>query len=169
MKQIVCSAVLVLTFSSGLWAQRSKVAYINTNELWQRMPEKLSADSVLEAEAAEYRSYLKGMLTELHELEKKFQEQSESDRGIMAAEVGKDIDLKQQRIKEYSSNAEKELEMHREELYKPIRDRMQKAIDDVAAKYKYDYVLDASFGNIVYRRNEDDNLMKEVTLSLGLK
>ncbi len=150
------------------YGQRSKIAYINTNQLWQAMPEKALADSLLEKEAAEYREYLGIMLNELKTLEEAYQKDLQNERQTLNQEKEKDILQKRKRIEEYSANADKELTARKEELYHPIRNKMQSAIDKVAVQLKYDYVLDASYGNIIYRRNEQDDIIKDVLKELGL-
>jgi outer membrane protein len=165
-------AFMILITAAGFTsatAQRSKMAYINTNELWNRMPEKAIADSTLEKEAAEYRKYLANMVNELKQLQADYQKSYNGENTVLSQEKEKDILARQKRIEEYTANADKELNLRKEELYSPIRKKMQEAIDKVALRLKYDYVIDASFGNIIYRRTEEDNLMPQVVAELGIK
>jgi outer membrane protein len=108
------------------------------------------------------------MLNELKTLEEAYQKDLQNERQVLSQEKEKDILQKRKRIEEYSANADKELTARKEELYHPIRTKMQSAIDKVAVQLKYDYVLDASYGNIIYRRNEQDDILKDVLKELGL-
>ena len=54
-----------------------------------------------------------------------------------------------------------------EDLLKPIRDRIQKAIDDVADENKYDYVFDYSTGFLLYAEKVTD-VTSKVKAKLGL-
>jgi outer membrane protein len=169
MKTIYLSLFIALSSLSGV-AQRSKVAYINTQELWSKMPEKIDADSVLEAETAEYRLYLSVMVKELQNAEASLEEaKAMNAKPVLIQEKEKDVEMKRKRIGEYTTTADTDLAKRREELYDPIRKKMQAAIDKVAAGLKYDYVLDSSFGNILYRRTEEDNILPNVLKELGIK
>ncbi len=46
---------------------------------------------------------------------------------------------------------------------------MQKAIDEVAKENNFDYITDVSFGNIIYAKNTEDNILQLVKSKLGLK
>lgn len=166
----IYSFLFLVFLSSVAYGQRSKVAYINTQELWAKMPEKVIADSILELETNEYRLYLSVMVKELQSAEASLEEAKAANaKPILIQEKEKDVELKRKRIGEYTTTADTDLAKRREDLYNPIRKKMQDAIDKVAAKLKYDYVLDSSFGNILYRRTEEDNILPVVLKELKIE
>jgi hypothetical protein len=45
---------------------------------------------------------------------------------------------------------------------------MQAAIDKVADENGYDYIMDAAFGNIVYSKSKEDDILSLVKVKLEL-
>jgi outer membrane protein len=55
-----------------------------------------------------------------------------------------------------------------QELLKPITEKADKAIQDVAKEKNYSYILDVSAGSIIYAL-PSDNIIGEVKTKLGIK
>ena len=72
------------------------------------------------------------------------------------------------RIREYQQSAQEKIGKKKEELYKPILEKADKAIKEVAKEKGYDYVFDASGGALLYAK-EGDNLLPMVKAKLGIK
>ncbi len=148
---------------------KSKVGYLNTNELWSKMPEKAQADTTIEQMKNEFIVYLQKKQMNFENQVIEFRKDSASLSELIRKERVNELIKEQESIQKFPEQAEQELIKKREELYDPIREKMQKAIDDVAMEQGYDYVIDASFGNIVFARNKEDNVMALVESKLGLK
>ena len=151
-------------------AQKSKVGYINTNELWAVMPEKPKADSLFSFKQQEYQDRFNRMQTELNDKVAMYDLDSLqlADPVIFKHHL-EELKSLQQRTEEFQKDATGSLQEYKDALYKPIRARMQEAIDSVAEEGKYDFILDSSFGNIVYRRQESDNILPLVLDELGIE
>ena len=74
----------------------------------------------------------------------------------------------QKKLQLYAQTAQKELQQKEIDLYKPIVEKAQKAIKDVAAEKGYQYVLDSSPGKglLVYT---GEDLLGPVKAKLGIK
>jgi len=158
--------IFILFFSVNAISQRSNVANINTNALWNKMPEKATADSILNEKQTEYANYYAELL-------KKYEKDlyaynNSNSNGLIKKQKEEDLAKQQNSITEYTVRAEQEIIKYKKELYLPIKTKMQKAIDEVATNLKYDYVLDTSFGNIIFVKNEKDNILEEVLKYLNL-
>lgn len=149
------------------YGQRSNVANINTVSLWDKMPEKAIADSLLNRQQLQYSEYYTELLTQYENDIIRLQNDSTSNDLIL---YQKQVDIKvlENKIKTYRSSAENELKLMKDKLYDPIRNKMQDSIDIVATKLKYDYVIDTSFGNIIYTKNEKDNILNDVLDQLNI-
>ena len=150
-------------------AQKGKIGYIHTNDLWAAIPEKAQADSMVSVHHKELNDHFNQMVADYNQKLAAIQGDTLADQESMLykSKVEELVSL-QKRIEDFKENGEKEIATKREALYKPIRDRMQKAIDTVADREGYDYILDASFGNIVYRRKEEFDIMPLVKKELGI-
>ncbi len=173
MKKIF-TLLLVLTFTMGAFAQKgkttkSKVGYINTNELWALMPEKKAADEKLKAMESEMIAFVQKEQKSFQEGVVAFQKDSANMSELVKNQTLQKLIQQQESLQTLPEDANKELTNKQEELYKPIREKMQKAVDEVAKENGYDYVLDAAFGNIIFTKNEEDNILPLVKVKLGLK
>src|SRR5688572_26065093 len=137
------SKFLVLSFSLFLnltaFSQKSNIANINTMLLWESMPEKKSADSVLMQLNTSYSEHFSKMNQEIEILIANYKSDEKSTPAIKA-DLVKDIESRQARMENFKKEAESDLAKKREELLAPIRKKMQEAINSVAKKNKYDYV-----------------------------
>ena len=154
--------------SLSLFSQKSNTANINTMLLWDLMPEKKSADSVLLQLNQSYSEHFSKMNQEIELLIANYKSDDKSTPAIKA-DLVKDIESRQTRMETFKKEAESDLTKKREELLAPIRKKMQDAINSVAKKNKYDYVLDSSFGNIIYAKNPADDILELVKKELGLQ
>ena len=72
------------------------------------------------------------------------------------------------KIQLYAQTAQQELQKKEFDLYKPIAEKAEKAINDVAAEKGFQYVFDSSPGKglLVYK---GEDLMTAVKAKLGIK
>lgn len=162
------SGILFFTAAKGTNV-KSKVGYINTNELWALMPEKKGADDELNKIRDQYITYLEQKQKQFEQEVMQFQADSSSMTPFIKQQRYDDLLKKQKEIQNFPNQAEEDLQKKQKELYTPIKEKMQKAIDEVAAENSYDYILDAAFGNIVFTKNTEDNILSLVKKKLGLE
>jgi len=132
------------------------------------MPEKIDADKELEDIKNQYISYLDQKQNEFEEEVMNFQKDSASMTEFIKQQRYDDLVKKQEELQKFPKSADEDLKAKSSELYQPIREKMQKAIDEVAAENNYDYIIDAAFGNIVFAKNPEDNILLLVKKKLGL-
>lgn len=162
-------AIIFLFFLPlGLIAQRSKIANINSMELWDLLPEKKKADSLILELNKTYSKHYNDQSQEIQVLIYNYQNDTTATPAIRA-DWAADIQNRQTRLENFKKEAEADLSKKREDLLAPIKKKMQDAIDKVANKYKYDYVLDSSYGNIIFAKNDLDDILSLVKVELGLK
>ena len=162
---ILCAISFVAGKSTGT---KSKVGHINSNELWQLMPEKKVADSEILAKKEQMVTFLKSEEQSLQQGLMKFIRDSLKMTDLQKQQERKKLIALQESLKTLPEQANQELADFQEAKYAPIREKMQKAIDEVAAENGYDMILDQAFGNIVYVRNESDNILNLVKAKLNL-
>ena len=165
MKYYLTLSFLLISFIA--FTQRSNIAHISTTELWEMMPEKKAADSILMKMNKEYSDHFNKVNLEIQALINEYQADQSSALAVKA-DMAVDIQNKQVRLENFKKEAEAELLKKREELLAPIRKKMEDAINKVAKKNKYLYVLDSSYGNIIYVQNPSDNILDPVKNELGL-
>ena len=73
------------------------------------------------------------------------------------------------RYKQLTANPGNALESNRAELMKPIRDKIQTAINSVGKEKGYTYVLDLATGAAVFVADDAINATNDVKAKLGIK
>ncbi len=169
MKTIFRSLILVAMLSFSLSASAQKFGYINTQELIASVPSVKEANSNIETYTKQlqgkYENMIKSLQTKYQALEAKQQtgeispKQLEAEAQLLKAE--------EQKIAEFEQSSQQKIASKGETLLKPLRDQIQKAIDDVAAENGYDYIFDASMGVILYADKVTD-VSALVKTKLGL-
>ena len=107
----------------------------------------------------------------VQEYQKKAQEYQAQEKTMTEAvrEVKiREIQQLEERIQTTQQSAQEKVSKKKEELYTPILEKADKAIKEVAKSNNYDYVFDASAGQLLYAK-ESDNILNLVKTRLGIK
>ena len=80
----------------------------------------------------------------------------------------KEIQDMGQRIQDFQTSAQADLQKFNDSITKPIYAKARKAVGEVAKERHYNYVLDTSSGVVVYYENSDD-IYPLVLEKLGVK
>jgi outer membrane protein len=169
MKKIFLS-IFVITFTIAAFSQAGlKIGHINSQELLQAMPENDSAQVKLEKAAKEAQSQLETMNVELNS---KYQDYvSKRDTYSDLIKQTKETELQQmnQRIQQFQTTAEQDLQKQRTEIYKPILDKANNAIIEVENANGFTYILYISGGVVLYHADNSIDILPLVKQKLGLK
>ena len=167
MKRVItaCSLFLLLAAFAPATAQ-VKIAVVSADEVFSKMPEVLKADSSLAAFQQALAETYQEQQNELNEAYAKFVR--DSGKMTPAVKEAKRKDL-QDRITALSTKEQelnKTLETQKEKELAPIREKMLKAINEVAKENGYGYVL--------YREQlivfpETDDITTKVKTKLKIK
>lgn len=147
---------------------KSKVGHIDTNELWRVMPEKKSADEKLKIMEQELITYYQTQQKSLKKSILDFYKDSATMSDLVKNKTISKIQQEQQSLKKMPEEMQAELTKNQNDLYAPIQDKMQDAVNEVAEENNYDYIFDTSYGNIVYVKHKEDDILPLVKLKLGL-
>lgn len=167
MKKVVLFLALGLFIGNVALAQ-SKFGFIDSRELLENMPEKVKADTAIQQYARTFQEQLQQMGKEYEKKLGEFQKGEKTMSDAIKEVKVKEIQDLQRRIEDVNQTAQQKVEAKRGELYKPILDKADKAIKDVAKEKAYDYVFDASAGALLYAK-DSDNILPLVKAKLGLK
>ena len=162
--------VLILGTSATAIGQKDyKFGHINSQELMAIMPERDSAQAVLESFALKLEDQLDAMQVEYN---KKLQEYlAERDNLTELIKQAKEQDLNdlQTRIQGFQTSAQTEMQKRQGELMQPIVEKAQNAIQSVARENGFIYIFDVSAGGLVYFSEESVDILPLVRESLGIQ
>ncbi|MCF6349872.1 MAG: OmpH family outer membrane protein [Flavobacteriaceae bacterium] len=159
--------LLALTLTTGLFISQAQIAHINSEQLVQAMPETIAMGEELKRIGQEYDTDYKTQVQELQTKAAKYQEEAATKSNEINGKRQQEISELQQKLQLYLRTAQEELQKKEFELLKPIIEKAQKAIQDIATEKAVKYVLDSSPGKglIVF---DGEDLMVAVKAKLGI-
>ncbi|HMQ07472.1 MAG TPA: OmpH family outer membrane protein [Saprospiraceae bacterium] len=166
--QIFMATLMIMMGSTQVDAQ--KFGYINSQEIIGSMPEVKEANADIETLKQQLQKKGQEMITafqtKYRTLEDK-QAKGEISPKQLEAEAAKLKD-EEQKIMEYEETSQQRIMQKGETLFKPIQDKVNQAIKDVAAENGYTYIFDASLGIILYA-DESTDITRLVKTKLGIR
>lgn len=170
MKSIVILSTLVLFLSFVSFGQsKGKLGHLNSNELLEVMPEKATAEKTIQDYAKQMETQLLEMQTELEKKYNDYTANQATYSDIVKKTKEDELMSMQQRIQTFQQTAQQDLQKKESELLKPIIEKAQKAIGDVAKENGYSYVFDTGTGSLLYWPKDSDDLLPLVKTKLGIK
>ena len=142
---------IAFLFSFGMLVAFSmkaqKIAFVNTQEILNQIPEYEEAQDKIDGFAKQYQEDIEKTSKEIEKLYSTYLADkillSENMRTQRKAEINKaEVNLSSLKKKHFGSNGD--LYKERQKLIKPIQDKVYAAIQDVAQKGSYAFVLDSA-------------------------
>jgi len=167
MKKLFVIITLMFLASFGY---SQKFAYINTQAILAEMPEVKQANDNIET----FRNQLISLgQQKIEALQKKYRElEQKQKQGLLSPkqldEEAAKLKKEEEQLAKFDQESQQRILEKNEELMKPIREKIQKAIDEVAKENGYEYIFDASMGFILYADPSTD-VSDLIKAKLGIK
>lgn len=168
-KLLIVVTILLAGMANIANAQTLKFGHIDIQQLIQVMPERTKAISDLEKTATELETLLGTMQTELQTMFKEYTEKRDSMSDIVRQAKEEDIQAKQQRIETFRTQSEQQLQQKQQDLMKPIIEKADNAISEVAKEQGLIYVFDVSSRVVLYKSNQSVDVLPLVKKKLGIE
>lgn len=154
---------LMLAFNSA----QAQVAHIDSEQLLMAMPETKAMEDELKKVQQTYADEYNAQATALQAKLKKYDAEAPTQTDAKNEERRVEVEGLKTKIQKYAQTADQEIQKKRFDLLKPIVEKAQKAVSDVASEKGIKYVLDSSPGKglIVF---EGEDLMPAVKAKLGI-
>ena len=148
--------------------QAQNVAHIDSEQLLMAMPETKAMETELKKVQQTYADEYNAQATALQAKLQKYDAEAPTQTDAKNEERRVEVEGLKQKIQKYAQTADQEIQKKRFDLLKPIVEKAQKAVSDVATEKGVKYVLDASPGKglIVF---EGEDLMPSVKTKLGIQ
>jgi len=165
-KLLLILAVSFLTTTT----QAQKFAYVDTDYILKKIPEFNQAQDKLDALSTDWQKELENKYADVAQMYHSFQQ----DKVLLSDEmkikreeaiIKKEKDAKDLQQKYFGP--EGELYIKRQELIKPIQDKIYNAIQQLAAKNKYQIIFDSSSDLIMLYKNNNLDKSDKVLDLLG--
>lgn len=146
---------------------QDKIAYINTQELIQSMPEMREALKQLEDLSKSYESDIQQKLASYQAKVQQYDSEAATKTDAENQARIKEVEQLQKELAKFRDDATADISKKRDELLKPIYDKARTAVEAVAEKQGINYVLDSTQGGGVIV-HQGKNLMPDVKAKLGI-
>ena len=168
-KRFMLLAVMATTLCLG--AQAQKFGYINTNEIFNVMPEKVTAESTLKQVSDKYETEFKNLQDAF---QKKMADYEAADQDPSTPQAIKDrhnqeLQDEYMKIQNFQQTAAQDLQRQQETLLAPITQKIQNAIQAVGAEGGYTFIFDQAAGSILYTGTNAEDVSAKVKTKLGIK
>ena len=168
MKHILFALGLMLSAAPMAFAQTApKLGHIDRQALMLMLPERKDAETKMQAFAKKLDDQLKAMGAEyeskVSNAQSSANSMTETERQMAVREIGE----LEQRITAAQQKAQEDLAKQEEELLKPMVERTNKAIKDVADANGFTYIFDTSTGFVLYYDKGED-VLPLVKTQLGI-
>ena len=162
------SLLLIAVFTLGLGgvANAQKTGHIDFEKLVAEMPQTKKLKQDIEKLGKTYQDEVEGMAKKLDAKMKKYQAEQNAQTKEINEIRAKEVQQENGRYEQLRQTAYQDMQKKQAEGLKPIIEKAQKAIEDVAAAKGILYVLDASVGKgLLVKKGED--LFAAVKTKLG--
>ena len=167
-KKILLFAFLILGFSS-IAQKAQKIGFVDLEYILENIPEYMEAQTKINAKAITWQNDIEQQQKEVEALKaalnnekalltKALIEEKEEDIQI------KELDLKNLQIARFGTNGD--LFFLRQQLVKPVQDIVYNAIQDIASKRRFDFVMDKSSSLLMLYTNKEFDISELVLNSI---
>ena len=160
MKRIILFAIIV--FSTAIFAQTQtttpaattvlKLGYVDSEVILAQYPEAIKAKSDLDGLVAKWRKDVDSMTQDLQKAYADFQKQSSTMKQDQQQTVQKSLVEKDQKIQQYKdqkfSQPNGEYFQKQDQVMKPVKEKIFKAIDEVSKEENMQFVFDKA-GDVI--------------------
>jgi outer membrane protein len=171
MKKIILFIVLTLSLSCVVFSQQQRYAYIDSEYILGNIPEYKEAQKELDRLAANWQKDIEKRFATIDSMYKKYQveaitlpdnlKQKREESIIKAEQDAKDLQKKR-------FGKDGDLFKKREELVKPIQDRVFNAIEALAKEKNYSFVFDVAGSMTIVYADPKFDLNDQVMQRLGI-
>jgi len=169
MKTKLLIAVMLLFAFAGSTQAQVKIAIVDSDYILNKIPEYQSAQNTLETLAVEWQQEIQQKFAEIEKLYKTYQSEAVLLPEDVKVKRQEEIIQKEKEVKEIQKKrfgTDGDLSKKRQELLKPIQDRVYTAIEEFANEGNYGLVLDrANAGFMMYvnpKMDKSDDILKKL-------
>lgn len=168
MKKTLLITAIICTLGFGASAQ--KFAYVNTDYILANIPEYTDAQTQLDELSIQWQKEIEVKFAEIDKMYKNFQNEAVLLPDDMKKKREEDIIKKEKEAKDLQKKRfgkDGDLFKKRQELVKPIQDKVFNAIEDISTAENYAVVFDKSSNATLIYTNPKYDISEQILDKLG--
>lgn len=172
---IICAGIML--FFSGELRSQVKLGYVDSEIILKQLPEaqqvqkeledlqKLYLDTI-QTKENEIKSKAETFKSKYDDAQKKVETgevKSEGELKVLQDEIGalqQELQNLDEGLSLYKQNTQNSLLLRQQELFKPVKDKITKTIEDIAKSLKINFVFDKADGTLLFGDKEFDITFK---------
>ena len=164
----VALVAICMVFAGNFAKAQTKVGYVAVDQIVDQMPETKAAITSITAYNKQFIDQLTTMNNELQSKGQAYQAQRATMTDAVRTAKESELNDLQKRFQDYQNTAQQSVEAKRNELGKPIIEKVRAVVAQVAKEKGYAYVINSSQTDLIVSPPGDD-LGVDVKAKLGLK
>jgi len=167
-KGILITSLLSLFYCTNIFSQNLKFGHIDSQKVLESMPQRDSAQKVLEKEFKEMENILQEMQVEFNKKYQSYLEKQDSLSPIVKKAKEEELQQLQERVQNYQQTAQQDIQKRESALLKPIMDKAKSAIEEVGKENGFVYVFDTAGGLLLYYSDKSTDIFPLVCKKLNI-
>ncbi len=163
----ICTLVVLTTNAQST---ELKIGYTNVDYILSQLPEAKQIESELKSHEEQLGAQLQSKMKEFEGKYKSFMENQETLTPVVRNDQQTDLQTLQTNIQKFQQDAEQSLQQKQVELLKPVYEKIQNAIDEVAKANEFTHIFSNDAGGvpILLYATEQDDISDLVLANLGI-
>lgn len=166
LKKLIVLCLAAMPFLTFAQTSTVKLGHLDVGLLFTSLPDAAEIDSVMKKTSDEYENELKRMQEEIARKTAEYQQNYSQWDETIKTNRAEEIQALQTRVQNYYQNAQQLLQKKQESLNVPVREKIRKAIDDVAKENGFLYILDTQA--ILFKSDSAIDITNLVLKKLGV-
>lgn len=170
-RMLYLAAILTIVWCLPAAGQANlKLGHINKQDLITAMPDYDSAMASLDRSAKQLQDALEQMQVEFNKKYEDYMKNGKDLSDLIRSSKESELQEMNQRIQNFQSKAEEDIQTQRTKLLKPVLDKVTNAINDVAKENKFTYIFDTTPGSpVIFQSADSQDITPFVKKKLGLQ
>ncbi len=135
--------MLALGFVFNAYAQNTKIGFTNADYVLSLMPESKEVESQITAYEKQFTNSIQQKYQSFQEKVAEYQQNAPTMTEEVRAQKEQELQAEQQSLQKFQQDAEQSIVKKQQELFEPVYEKIQTAIDKVAKENNYTHVLRA--------------------------
>ncbi len=152
----------------AIMAQETKIAYINSQEVFGLMPELSTVETELNTKQELVKKNAAALETEYNNKMEEFKNSNDDVTEALLMDRQKQIQQIEERYQAFMQNSQKEVQDLQQKLLAPIQDKLQKAIKAVGEEKGFTYIFDLASGSVAFHSTTAIDASPLVKAKLGI-
>lgn len=162
--------IILIAFAPlAVMAQDAKIAYLNSQEIFNAMPELADIEKQITTKREDVSKNGQALVEEFNKKAEEFEKIQATATETVKQDQQKQLASLQERYQLFLQNSQKELEEMQMKLLQPVYQKIQTAIKAVGDEQKFAYILDLASQALVYQSPTATDATPLVKAKLNLK